>query len=77
MKNLWEKIKAWFTEWNTCLDKLAKFIIAWILCFDLVGGCAIPIAYGHECGWFAIPNLIIDAFVIYRFVKYIKDEGTR
>lgn len=57
------------------LGKIALFIIGWIIAFDFLAGTFIPIAYGHGCGWFAIPNLIIDIYVIILFVKRIKDES--
>ena len=69
-----EKIKAFFKKLS--LGNLAYFVIGWIILFDLIGGTAIPLAFGKGCGWFAVPNLIIDIYVIVVFVKRIKDEGT-
>ena len=69
-----EKIKAFFNKLS--LSNLAYFVIGWIILFDLIGGTAIPLAFGKGCGWFAVPNLIIDIYVIVVFVKRIKDEGT-
>ena len=57
-------------------DKVLKFIIGWIIAFDTIGGTFIPIAYGKGCGWFAIPNLIIDSCVIINFVRRLKDEDS-
>ena len=57
-------------------DKVLKFIIGWIIAFDTIGGTVIPIAYGKGCGWFAIPNLIIDICVIINFVRRLKNENT-
>ena len=57
-------------------DKMLKFIIGWIIAFDTIGGTVIPIAYGKGCGWFAIPNLIIDICVIIVFLRKIKDAYT-
>ncbi len=57
-------------------DKMLKFIIGWIIAFDTIGGTFIPIAYGKGCGWFAIPNLIIDICVIIVFLRRIKDAYT-
>lgn len=57
-------------------DKVLKFIIGWIIAFDTIGGTFIPIAYGKGCGWFAIPNLIIDICVIINFVRRLKNEDS-
>ena len=57
-------------------DKMLKFIIGWIIAFDTIGGTCIPIAYGKGCGWFAIPNLIIDLYVIFKFVRRLKNESS-
>lgn len=57
-------------------DKMLKFIIGWIIAFDTIGGTFIPIAYGKGCGWFAIPNLIIDICVIIVFLRRINDDYT-
>jgi len=57
-------------------DKVLKFIIGWIIAFDTIGGTFIPIAYGKGCGWFAIPNLIIDICVIINFVRRLKNENS-
>ena len=57
-------------------DKMLKFIIGWIIAFDTIGGTFIPIAYGKGCGWFAIPNLIIDICVIINFVRRLKNEDS-
>lgn len=57
-------------------DKVLKFIVGWIIAFDTIGGTFIPIAYGKGCGWFAVPNLIIDICVIINFVRRIKNENT-
>lgn len=56
------------------LGKVAMFVIGWIILFDVVAGTAIPIVYGHGCGWFCIPNLIIDIYVTMIFVRRLKDE---
>lgn len=68
-----EKIKVFFKKLS--LGNLAYFVIGWVILFDLIGGTAIPLAFGRGCGWFAIPNLIIDIHVIVVFVKRIKNEG--
>lgn len=68
------KIKDFFK--SDTLSKIALFIIGWIIAFDVIAGTFIPIAYGKGCGWFAIPNLIIDTYVIIKFVRRLKDEGT-
>lgn len=57
-------------------DKVLKFIVGWIIAFDTIGGTFIPIAYGKGCGWFAIPNLIIDICVIIVFLRRINDDYT-
>ena len=57
-------------------DKVLRFIIGWIIAFDTIGGTFIPIAYGKGCGWFAIPNLIIDICVIIIFVRRLKNENS-
>lgn len=57
-------------------DKMLKFIIGWIIAFDTIGGTCIPIVYGKGCGWFAIPNLIIDTCVIINFVRRLKNENS-
>ena len=57
-------------------DKVLKFIVGWIIAFDTIGGTLIPIAYGKGCGWFAIPNLIIDLYVIINFVRRLKNENS-
>lgn len=68
-----EKIKSFFSKLS--LSNLAYFVIGWVILFDLIGGTAIPLAFGKGCGWFAVPNLIIDIYVIVVFVKRIKNEG--
>lgn len=69
-----ERIKELFKSDKS--DKVLKFIIGWIIAFDTIGGTFIPIAYGKGCGWFAVPNLIIDICVIINFVRRIKNENT-
>ena len=64
-----------FSKSNT-LSKIALFIIGWIILFDVIAGTFIPIAYGNGCGWFAIPNLIIDLYVIFKFVRRLKNEDS-
>lgn len=72
---LLKKISDFIMSLQGNLDKVAKFVIGWIIAFDLFAGTFIPIAYGQGCGWFAIPNLLIDIYVIVVFVKWLKDEG--
>lgn len=69
-----QKIRDYFKS-NT-LSKIALFIIGWIILFDVIAGTFIPIAYGRGCGWFAIPNLIIDICVIVCFVRRLKNEDS-
>ena len=57
------------------MSKIA-IIVAWIIAFDIIAGTFIPIAYGKGCGWFAIPNLIIDICVIIVFLRRINDAYT-
>ena len=57
-------------------DKVLKFIVGWIIAFDTIGGTFIPIAYGRGYGWFAILNLIIDLYVIFKFVRRLKNESS-
>lgn len=57
-------------------DKVLKFVIGWIIAFDTIGGTLIPLAYGKGCGWFAIPNLVIDICVIINFVRRIKNANS-
>lgn len=68
-----EKIKEMLERFK--MSHLATFIIGWIILFDIVGGTCIPIVYGKGCGWFAIPNLLIDIYVVGLFVKRLKNEG--
>ena len=68
------RIKDFFK--SDTLSKIALFIIGWIILFDVFAGTFIPIAYGKGCGWFAIPNLIIDLYVIFKFVRRLKDEDS-
>lgn len=64
------KIKDWSAQdWAR---NLVTFIIGWVLLFDLVGGIAIPLAYGQGCGWFAIPSAIVSAYAIVKFIRYVK-----
>lgn len=69
-----QKVKDYFKSDSP--DKVLKFVIGWIIAFDTIGGTFIPIAYGKGCGWFAIPNLVIDICVIINFVRRIKNENT-
>lgn len=69
-----QRIKDFFKSDTS--DKVLKFIVGWIIAFDTIGGTFIPIAYGKGCGWFAIPNLIIDLYVIFKFVRRLKDEDS-
>ena len=58
------------------MSKIAMFVVAWIIVFDIIAGTFIPIAYGNGCGWFAIPNLIIDICAIIVFLRRINDAYT-
>ena len=69
-----QKIRDYFK--SDALSKIALFIIGWIILFDVIAGTFIPIAYGKGCGWFAIPNLIIDLCVINVFLRRINDAYT-
>lgn len=69
------RIKDAFSALKEHPGKVALFVIGWIIAFDTLAGTFIPIAYGNGCGWFAIPNLIIDIYVIVVFVRRLKDEG--
>ena len=69
-----QKIRDYFK--SDTLSKSALVIIGWIILFDVISGTFIPIAYGKGCGWFAIPNLIIDLYVIFKFVRRLKDEDS-
>lgn len=69
-----QKIRDYFK--SDTLSKIALFIIGWIILFDVIAGTFIPIAYGKGCGWFAIPNLIIDICVIINFVRRLKNENS-
>ena len=69
-----QRIKDFFK--SDTLSKIALFIIGWIILFDVFAGTFIPIAYGKGCGWFAIPNLIIDICVIIVFLRRINDAYT-
>ena len=69
-----QKIRDYFK--SDTLSKIALFIIGWIILFDVIAGTFIPIAYGKGCGWFAIPNLIIDLCVIIKFVRRLRDEDS-
>ena len=71
---LLQRISGFFK--SGAMSKIAMFVVAWIIAFDLVAGTFIPIAYGKGCGWFASPNLIIDIYVIFKFVRRIKDEDS-
>ena len=71
-----QRIKDVIAASQGSLSKVALFIIGWIITFDVIAGTFIPIAYGKGCGWFAIPNLIIDIYVITLFVRRIKDEDS-
>lgn len=72
MKKILSKVKSIIAR--CYLNEIATFIIGWIILFDTIGGTFIPIAYGHGSGWFAIPNLLIDIWVIYKFVTSIKEN---
>ena len=69
-----QKIRDYFK--SDTLSKIALFIIGWIILFDVFAGTFIPIAYGKGCGWFAIPNLIIDICAIIVFLRRINDAYT-
>lgn len=71
MKIIEKMKKAWESSKET-LGNIAIFVIGWIILFDVIAGTFIPIAYGKGCGWFAIPNLLVDSVVIWCFVEYIK-----
>lgn len=77
MNKLIQKVKDAIEASRGILGKIALFVIGWIICFDTFAGTFIPIAYGKGCGWFAIPNLVIDIYVIIVLVRRIKDEGSR
>lgn len=74
MKEILNKIKSRLQDAisQAYIGEIGTFIIGWIILFDVVGGTMIPIAYGKGCGWFAIPNLIIDLYVIRCFVRRLK-----
>lgn len=43
--------------------EVALFIIAALaVVLNAFAGSIIPLAYGHNCGWFAIPNAVVDVF---------------
>ena len=69
-----QKISDYFK--SDTLSKIALFIIGWIILFDVFAGTFIPIAYGKGCGWFSIPNLIIDLYVIFKFIRRLKNENS-
>lgn len=71
---LLQRISGFFK--SGAMSKIAMFVVAWIIAFDIVAGTFIPIAYGKGCGWFAIPNLIIDICVIIVFLRRINDAYT-
>ena len=71
---LLQRISGFFK--SGAMSKIAMFVVAWIITFDIVAGTFIPIAYGKGCGWFAIPNLIIDICVIINFVRRLKNESS-
>ena len=71
---LLQRISGFFK--SGAMSKIAMFVVAWIIAFDIVAGTFIPIAYGKGCGWFAIPNLIIDICVIIIFVRRLKNENS-
>lgn len=52
---------------------LLAFLIGWVLLFDLVGGVIFPIIYGQGCGWFAIPSILVSAYALFHFIKWIKE----
>lgn len=67
---IWNRIKE-----EIPFDKVILFVLGWIIAFDVIGGTFIPIAYGKGCGWFAVPNLIVDLLLIRHIVKEIKRNG--
>ena len=71
---LLQRISGFFK--SGAMSKIAMFVVAWIIAFDLIAGTFIPIAYGKGCGWFAIPNLIIDICVIINFVRRLKNDNS-
>lgn len=71
---LLQRISGFFK--SDAMSKIALFVVAWIIAFDIVAGTFIPIAYGKGCGWFAIPNLIIDICVIINFVRRLKNDNS-
>ena len=71
---LLQRISGFFK--SGAMSKIAMFVVAWIIAFDIVAGTLIPIAYGKGCGWFAIPNLIIDICVIINFVRRLKNDNS-
>lgn len=70
LKKIWEWIKTIPSKMISSTIGRA-FIIAAIV-FDTIGGCGIPLAYGCGDGWFAIPNLIVNAFLVWMIVRYLK-----
>lgn len=77
MKEMLRKIKELVNSviGGCYINEIATFIIGWIIVFDTIGGTMIPIAYGKGTAWFAIPNLIIDLYVIRVFIKRIKHDS--
>lgn len=71
MREIWNKIKNQVVK--AYIGEIGTFIIGWIILFDLVGNTAIPLVYGNDCGWFAVPNLIIDFYVICKFIKRVNE----
>ena len=71
---LLQRISGFFK--SGAMSKIAMFVVAWIIAFDIVAGTFIPIAYGKGCGWFAIPNLIIDICVIIVFLRRLKNDNS-
>lgn len=60
-----EVLKAYASE-------VKKALIGAVILLDVIGGTLIPLAYKNGAGWFCIPNLIIDSYIIIQYIKYLK-----
>lgn len=71
MEGILNKIRSAFHAAEGLLGSIALFVIGWIIAFDTIGGCVIPIAFGRGYWWLSVINLLVDSSVIAVFVHYI------
>lgn len=74
-RKIWDlikKIPAWMMR-----SMPGRFFFGCAIVLDLIGGTAIPLAYGCGDGWFFVPNLIVNGLLIWAFCLDLKRKKVK